>query len=88
MKRCPQPISAFLLFSLAPAPLGEVFAVSTSTEAKVYTTHLDHLGGTRAVSEYDGDTIQGQHVAIQVPEPVRINDAVRKIEGRGEGRHE
>jgi putative protease len=32
--------------------------------------------------------VQGQHVAIQVPEPVRINDAVRKIEARGQGRHE
>ena len=30
----------------------------TSSDAKVYTNHLDHLGGTRAVTEYDGDTTQ------------------------------
>lgn len=55
-----RPILALLLLSLAFSPLGVVYGVATvqgtSTNAKVQTIHTDHLGGTRAVTEYDGDT--------------------------------
>jgi len=32
----------------------------TSTDALVFYNHLDHLGSTRAVTEYDGDTVEVQ----------------------------